>query len=244
MGVENMNNEKIGPFICRLRKEKNLSQSQLAKELGVTSQAISKWENGRGIPDIALLTELANFFEVDVSELLQGERLPKQKKKKRLFLWATVAVFLIIGGISIFLFSNSQTFEFASLTSHHNAFQVKGIMAYDKTKKSIYISDIIYDGEKEEEYTSLECILYEEDGDSIRKISQCESMDEGDNLTTSSTLSELLKGIEFNIDHYSCSCNSTVCNQLFLKINAKNTKDQIISYEIPIDITSSCSTTP
>ena len=50
-----MNQEKIGKFILKLRKEKNMSQLDLADKIGVTDRAISKWENGKGLPDISLM---------------------------------------------------------------------------------------------------------------------------------------------------------------------------------------------
>ena len=58
-----MNPEKIGAFICSLRKKKNMTQSELAEKLSVTSQAVSKWENGRGIPDIELLKQMSELFK-------------------------------------------------------------------------------------------------------------------------------------------------------------------------------------
>ena len=50
-----MDQEKIGKFIAKLRKEKNLTQNELAESLGITDRAISKWENGRGMPDLSLI---------------------------------------------------------------------------------------------------------------------------------------------------------------------------------------------
>ena len=68
-----MNPEKIGKFIYEQRKKLNLTQNGLAEKLSVTSQAISKWENGRGIPDIEMLNKLSEIFEVDISEIISGE---------------------------------------------------------------------------------------------------------------------------------------------------------------------------
>ena len=57
-----MNQEKIGKFILELRKEKNMTQQELADKIGVTDRAISKWENGRGLPDLSLITVLAEVI--------------------------------------------------------------------------------------------------------------------------------------------------------------------------------------
>ena len=76
-----MNQEKIGKFIANLRKEKNMTQQELAKKLGVTDRAISKWENGRGLPDYSLLKDLCNELDINVNELLSGEKISKEDYK-------------------------------------------------------------------------------------------------------------------------------------------------------------------
>ena len=75
-----MDAEKIGKFIQQLRKENNMTQQDLANILNVTDRAISKWGNGRGIPDINLIKELAAVFNVTEKEILNGERDFKKKK--------------------------------------------------------------------------------------------------------------------------------------------------------------------
>ena len=69
-----MDNEKFGNFIKSLRKEKKLTQKELGEKLNITDKAISKWERGLSFPDITMLNSLASFFEIDVSELLNGEK--------------------------------------------------------------------------------------------------------------------------------------------------------------------------
>ena len=78
-----MDQNKIGNYIKELRLKNNLSQSDLAKKLSVTNQAISKWENGRGIPDVEMLKQLSVIFNVNVDDILNGEQqLPKKNKFK------------------------------------------------------------------------------------------------------------------------------------------------------------------
>lgn len=72
-----MNNEKIAEFIKQNRKAKNLTQSELAAKLNVTEKAISRWETGRGTPDISLLIPLAQELGVSVSSILTGEETSK-----------------------------------------------------------------------------------------------------------------------------------------------------------------------
>lgn len=73
-----MNQEKIGKFISELRKEKNMTQVELATKLGVTDRAVSKWENGRGMPDLSLIGELCDELSITINELLSGERINKK----------------------------------------------------------------------------------------------------------------------------------------------------------------------
>ena len=65
-----MNENKTGAFISTLRKEKELTQAQLAEKLNVTDKAISRWETGKGMPDSSLLVPLANILGITVNELL------------------------------------------------------------------------------------------------------------------------------------------------------------------------------
>lgn len=68
-----MNPQKTGAFISKLRREKQLTQNELAQKLGVTDKAISKWERGNGLPDITMLEPLAKELDTSVAELLNGE---------------------------------------------------------------------------------------------------------------------------------------------------------------------------
>jgi len=65
---------KTGNFICELRREKRISQTQLGNLLGVTNKAVSKWENGDNKPEVGMLYKLSSVFGVSVDELVQGER--------------------------------------------------------------------------------------------------------------------------------------------------------------------------
>ena len=74
-----MNQEKIGKFIAKLRKQKKLTQEQLAEKLGITKNAVSKWERGLGLMDLSLLKPLSHILEVSVTEILNGERFTKEE---------------------------------------------------------------------------------------------------------------------------------------------------------------------
>ena len=79
-----MNQEKIGKFIAQLRKEKKMTQIDLANKLGITDRAISKWENGRGMPDLSLLIPLCEILDVSINELLSGVKLDKKDYQEKL----------------------------------------------------------------------------------------------------------------------------------------------------------------
>ncbi len=69
-----MDQIKIGAFLKELRKEHELSQEQLAERFNVSSRSISRWENGNTMPDISVMIELADFYDIDIRDLLRGER--------------------------------------------------------------------------------------------------------------------------------------------------------------------------
>jgi len=73
---------KIGGFLRELRKEKELTQEQLAEKFGVSSRSVSRWENGNTMPDLGILVELADFYEVDIKEIIDGERKSESMKKE------------------------------------------------------------------------------------------------------------------------------------------------------------------
>ncbi|SCJ53302.1 transcriptional repressor DicA [uncultured Eubacterium sp.] len=78
-----MDQKKIGDFIAALRKEAGMTQQELGKIIGVTNKTISRWENGNYLPDIVLMKELSNFFQISINELLSGERISDEDYRKK-----------------------------------------------------------------------------------------------------------------------------------------------------------------
>lgn len=78
-----MNPSEIGRFIAACRKEKGLSQAQLAEKLSITNRAVSKWETGKCIPDASLMLELCAILGINVNELLSGERIPEEDYREK-----------------------------------------------------------------------------------------------------------------------------------------------------------------
>ncbi len=78
-----MDQIKIGKFIAEMRKEQNLTQIDLADQLGISNKTISKWECGNGMPDYAVMESLCDILKINVNELLSGERLPSKDYNKK-----------------------------------------------------------------------------------------------------------------------------------------------------------------
>ena len=78
-----MDQIKIGKFIAECRKKQNLTQSQLAEKLGITDRAISKWENGRAMPDSSLMLDLCSILKISVNDLLSGEVIGMENNGKK-----------------------------------------------------------------------------------------------------------------------------------------------------------------
>ena len=69
-----MEQQKIGQLLKELRREKGLTQAQLAEQFGVSDRSVSRWETGVTLPDLSILVELADFYKIDLRELIDGER--------------------------------------------------------------------------------------------------------------------------------------------------------------------------
>ena len=79
-----MNQIKIGKFIAEERKKNNLTQSMFAEKLGVTDRAVSKWENGKSLPDASIMIDLCKILKITVNDLLCGERVTMENYNKQL----------------------------------------------------------------------------------------------------------------------------------------------------------------
>ncbi len=77
-----MEQQKVGSFLKELRKEKSLTQEQLAEQLNVSGRTVSRWETGSNMPDISTLVELAEFYDVSIPEIIDGERKSGNMKEE------------------------------------------------------------------------------------------------------------------------------------------------------------------
>lgn len=82
-GVNFMNQEKIGKLIAECRKEKKMTQVELANKLSVTDKSVSKWENGKCLPDVSLYKDLCNILGITLNEFFAGEKIKEEKFKEQ-----------------------------------------------------------------------------------------------------------------------------------------------------------------
>lgn len=152
-----MNQEKIGNFIKELRLKNNLSQQKFAEKLNVTSQAVSKWENGKNIPDLAIMLEISKLFNVEIDEIVKGEfkksvKLPNMNKKKNIIIIILVVIIIILFSLLIIIsFKKNDSYNFDVLSTSCKNFNISGTVSYNTKKSSIYISNIEYCGNKDEQ---------------------------------------------------------------------------------------------
>ena len=78
-----MDQEKIGKFIAKCRKQRKMTQAELGEKLGVTEKSISNWENGRNMPDLSLFKPLCNELNITINELLSGEKIGMDKYQEK-----------------------------------------------------------------------------------------------------------------------------------------------------------------
>lgn len=232
---DDMDQEKFGKFIKELRKKHNLTQKEFADKYHVTYQAVSKWENGKNMPDSALIKQISEDFNVSLEELYNGEF--KSKKKKIIPIVISICVIaIIIILIIIFRFLNSDDFQFKTLSANCPNFTISGNIAYNNKKSAIYISNIEYcGGNEDEKFESIECVLYEKNGDTQTTISSYKYKGK-ENIT----LEEFLKQVTFTIDDYEKTCKVYKDNTLFLRVNASNSHHTTTTYEIPLKLDDRC----
>lgn len=159
-----MNPDKISKFIYELRKEKNLSQYQLADLIPISRQAVSKWERGKTIPDTQTLVILSNIFEVSINELLTGERLQnnsieqleettlsildqsnkKTKKIKRITITSLIIIIVLLLSFLSYYFINSyNTIEVYKIGNKNNEiFTRDGILITTNEKYYLKLGEI------------------------------------------------------------------------------------------------------
>ena len=147
-----MNQEKVGKLIAKKRKEKNLSQQDLAQKLNVSDKSISRWENGITMPDVSLFNDICNILDLTLEELLSGEekikgsketinyiKYQKKRNNKKILLTSIVSiVFIIILILCIFFLNNFNSIKIYHMNGNGNIFSYNDSIFIDSNIKYIY----------------------------------------------------------------------------------------------------------
>lgn len=221
-----MNQEKIGKLIKKIRINNKLSQKEFADKYGVTPQAVSKWETGKNIPDIAILKEICNDNNLKVDEFLSA----KSKEKKNVILIMISLAIIIVGIGIISVIHGNDGFKLKTISSACEEFGLYGSIAYNKSKSSIYIDNVTYCGEEVlPRYKKISCTLFESENGTINVINSYES--DGDK---SLTIDTFLKDYSFKVDNYEHSCNNFKRDSFYLEIKAVTLDGKVEIHKIPL----------
>lgn len=228
-----MDQEKIGKLIKELRLKDNLTQKDFADKYGVTYQAVSKWENGKNLPDTLLLKQICNDYQIDINSVLDGTITPKKNN----YTYIYIIILSIIIVILLFYFTSSyhkkeHTFEFKTISSNCEDFKLNGSIAYNSSKSVIYISNIEYCGNNENEiYSLIEASLYEQENNLKTKIGTINTV-----INTNLTLKDYLKNVTINVNNNQRLCKNYSNDNLYLEINATKKNNQKITFNIPLKV--------
>lgn len=249
-----MDLNKIGNFLTYLRKEKKLTQEQLAEELAVSNKSISKWERGICLPEITTIHQITKFFDISLMEFYKGERvkevedkvinetlnISKNKKKIKKNLLFIIICFIII--ILLFIYSIYNKHFIYNISSSSEEFTGIGNITLSKNKSLITLIDLSIVNEiisNKEGYAfeyslTLGDVLIYHNGD-IYSF---------DNNSTKLTLGEYVKDISIYIkDNFSSliTIDKLKNNNLVLKIIYINEELEIEEYIMEFDISKSIS---
>lgn len=233
-----MESNQVGKYILNLRKENKLTQQEFADMFGVTYQAVSKWENGKNIPDILLLKDICKKFGVSIDDVLVGKKTEVKRKSKNL-IFITITILLLITIVTMLFLSkklSNSNFQFKTISSNCSNFNITGSIAYNDKKSSIYISDVVYCGGNDTiKYDKIECILYENNGNIDTKMDSYYTESNFNN-----TLEVFLQDLNFIIDNYETTCKEYDDSNIFLQVNAIDKNSNVNSYKIPLKIAQKC----
>lgn len=134
-----MNQQKVGEFLKTLRSQKSITQAELAEVLGVSNRSISRWENGTTMPDFDLVIELAKYYEVEVGEILDGERKDNMDRKTE----ETMLKIADYNNVEREFFSKRMCIMFAASILGMGVFAVIDILGLERTQPYATIVSIV-----------------------------------------------------------------------------------------------------
>lgn len=221
----------FGKIIKEIRKNNNLTQKELADKLFVTYQAVSKWENNKSIPDIAILQKISELYNIDLNNLTNTNK----KKSNKLYLLIIIIILIILSSIGIlYLINHSHDFEMRTIETTCNDFNLSGTIAYNKDKTAIFISEIDYCGlNKDQIYDTITSTLYQNENNKEKIII---TNKEKNNLS----LNDYLKDLTYHVNNYKSTCLDYNKNELYIKIELQKKNESTITYTIPLKINDTC----
>lgn len=216
-----MNSEKIGKFIVKLRLEKNMTQQQLADKISISRQGVSKWENGRTLPDYYALIKLSEIFDVSIDELLAGEKNPKENVSLNLYkdrnnilkkMKLSIAIiFLILFLFGCYYFLNQYNSTRVYTISGGNSIITIENGLFIETKEKIYFNiGTINTKERIEKIT----LIHKEDG--IEKT-----------IYSTDSVNILLKDYDGYEEYFEFGKIKSLINNLYVKLYINNDEYEI-----------------
>lgn len=253
-----MKENKIGKFITELRKERKLTQSELAEIIGVSDKSVSKWETGINIPDFSNIEALASYFNVSTYEILNGEKLtlkdgkPSQKNDNiKMYLNYTkfkylkiiyVLIILLIVTLFTFFINNYDKNQIFKLYSTNENFSIDGFIIYNQKQNLLIINKITCQGNfvgtiEETEIKNINVILKSKDKTIFTyNIDNSDKLIQDNNYIFSDTMNSLTFYVEENKNDNSNIIVSTAdVDNLTLEISYQNNENEIKTYTVPID---------
>ena len=128
-----MNQQKIGIFLKELRKEKQNTQEQLAEYLNVSNRSVSRWETGNNLPDLDILIQLSKYYDVQLIEILEGEKMKEEKhlettvqkvaeygNEEKLKLTRLMNFFFILGVVSNLIYLILTMLDYTSIELYNH----------------------------------------------------------------------------------------------------------------------------
>ncbi|MBQ7240018.1 MAG: helix-turn-helix transcriptional regulator [Bacilli bacterium] len=225
-----MNQEEIGKKIKQIRIDNNLTQREFSDILGVTYQAVSKWENGKNLPDISIMKDICDKYNYKLDELLGNSYKAKKNNKLKYVIIAIIIVIFL--SVLFLIIKHTNNFHFGTINTSCPEFKITGSIAYNSNKTSIYISDLKYCGDSKDNtiYKRIESTLLISKNNVDRNI----YTDTKENMT-----------LDDYLDNFSIQVNSNICltfdGDLSLSIYAYDSNDKATIYRIPLSMSDSCS---
>lgn len=227
-----MKPEKIGIFIKSIREKNNMTQRQFAEKYNVSFQAVSKWENGKNLPDISLLKQICEDNGISINEILDGEK--KKDNKKLILIIGIVGLLLLITGGLVILNNKKDEIKFKTVTSSCTTFKITGLAAYNKSQSTLLISKIEFCGEEDDTvFKELSYSLY--DSNDENKVLISSGLEE-----SNKTIKEYVESLRIEVKDYAELCHSEDVSDLLLEINVTKENGDNLSYKIPLVLEDDC----